>query len=115
MKTSYIILQRIIAILLMCIFALSITPSVVFHNLFSTHKDHDIAHNHTHSNEIAKAGINCHFNNLVCKNHFIILSTAPSSASKDFSARAMITSAQHFYSQHHFFAELRGPPTDYSC
>lgn len=104
------ILQRFISFLLICIFAFSITPVIVLHNLFADHSDIVINHNHIKSNEVAKAGINCHIESFVAERNFIASYTPlhlsyPANYSEFFSRYVLA-----FYSQHHFFAELRGPP-----
>lgn len=110
MATTETILRRIISIILICIFAFSITPAIVFHDLFSAHADYDIVHNHKHNSEVAKAGINCHFDSFVGKTSFVNLFTPFNFEPHNINTAFLIIRNQNFYSQHHFYAELRGPP-----
>jgi hypothetical protein len=107
---SKTILHHVISLFLICVFAFSITPAIVFHDLFSGHSDHDIQHHHKQNSEIAKAGINCHFDNFVCGSSFVDLFTPLIFKTAKSRAFFLIIRNQNFHSHHHFFAELRGPP-----
>ena len=110
LKASTTIFQKIFASLLICIFAFSITPSIAIHNLFAHHTDKDIQHHHAQTNEVATAGYNCHFDNLVCEGSF--LSSINIILEKPVVTVTIYRAAysKSFYSLHHFFTELRGPP-----
>jgi nitrogenase subunit NifH len=96
----------------MFIFTLSITPVTFVHNLFAHHRDVKIVHNHTKTSEIAIAGINCNTENFVGENNFI-LSYSPLLLLTAFIPSLYLDGyTRSFYSQHHFFAELRGPPSN---
>ncbi|GEO10024.1 hypothetical protein [Segetibacter aerophilus] len=110
MQKGQTILRKAVNILLICILALSITPATVFHNLFLDHTDYAVAHNHTHESELAQAGINCHFDCFVCQTPFVSLITPSSPGIQTFHFTFVDPGVESFYSQHHFFAELRGPP-----
>ena len=113
-ETAKTILQRLISILLIFVFALNITPATVLHDLFFDHTDYDVVHNHKHANEVAKAGVNCHFNSFVCQPNFVPLFTSIKLNPPDNTAGCLIFRMVNFYSLHHFYAELRGPPTERS-
>lgn len=102
--------RRIVSLLLICLFTFSITPSIVLHNMLADHHDETLHHHHSQSNELAKAGANCHFDTLVCEasylNNIVPISIKP----PIFDEALYISSYPTFYSQHHFYAELRGPP-----
>ena len=110
LNTAKTILYKIISIVLICILAFSITPAVTFHNLFSAHEDHDIVHKHTHSSEVATAGINCHFDSFVGNTNFIRFFTPSTTAPEIIVSDFLNVTIENFYSRHHFYAELRGPP-----
>lgn len=110
MKLPLTILRRTLGVAMLCIFALAITPSVVFHNMLAHHTDETIQHHHKKSREVANAGINCHWDNLVCEGSFLN-DFSPVNISGPLNFGATYAPSFHaFYSQHHFYAELRGPP-----
>ncbi len=102
--------RRFFALLLICIFAMAITPAMFFHNMLAGHHDENIEHHHKRTNEIAKASINCHWDNMVCEQSFLNNSTVISIATPFFCEAKPIASYSAFFTQHHFYAELRGPP-----
>jgi hypothetical protein len=105
------ILKRVICLTLVCVFALSITPAVVFHDLFSGHTDYKVQHHHKHTNEIAIASVNCHFDSFVCSHSFVNLYTPVTFDPVINLNTFLAVESREFYSEHHFYAELRGPPT----
>ena len=92
------------------IFLLAITPTVVFHNALANHHDENIEHHHTKTHEIAKASINCHWDNMVCEQVFLNNAALISIAVPFFCEAKPFDIYSSFFSRHHFFAELRGPP-----
>ena len=64
-------IRRFLAVTLLSIFAIAVTPSIIFHNILAHHTDETIQHHHTQSEELANAGINCYWNNLVCEGSFL--------------------------------------------
>ena len=95
---------------MICLFAFSNTPSIVFHNMLAGHHDETLQHHHTQNNEVAKAGANCHFDTLVCEASYLNNIVPITIELPFFSGAAYFSSYQTFYTQHHFYAELRGPP-----
>ena len=104
------ILRRAICIFLMSIFAFSITPAIVLHNLFADHSDTVIFHHHTNAHEVAKAGTDCHIVDFVAERNFIVPYTHININSRagfsDFPNYFTSKYCPHFQ----FFKELRGPP-----
>ncbi len=103
-------IRRFLAVVLLSIFALAVTPSIIFHNILAHHTDETIQHHHTQSEELANAGINCHWDNLVCEGSFLndfcsldVVGIEP------FSPLYPIFYTNHFTLSQHFVA-LRGPP-----
>ena len=104
------ILPRLISIFLIAIFAFSITPVIVLHNFFADHSDTVIFHHHTKTNEVAKAGIDCHIDSFVAERNFIVPFTQ---IKFDHFLNFSPLSDKYilaFYFHHQLFAELRGPP-----
>jgi len=108
---SETISRKILSLILICIFAFSITPAITIHNLFSAHTDREIQHHHKHISEIAAAGFNCHLDNFVSNSNFINFFTPLTFELLNNSPVSLIVKDQTFFSQHHFYAELRGPPS----
>ncbi|MEO5945130.1 MAG: hypothetical protein ABIP30_05300 [Ferruginibacter sp.] len=109
MSLSFTI-RRIISAFLIVVFALSITPVIVLHNLTANHTDISYADKNQKSNQVSKAGINCNCINFVAEaqflNDFAIINTAiPQSF-----LPIHIFYKESFLSRGNFFAELRGPP-----
>jgi hypothetical protein len=104
-------IRRIISIVLIGVFAISITPAILLHNLFSDHVDTKVHHNHTLTSEVSTAGVDCHCESFVAETNFLY--AIPSLGIEPLEAPAsvyVVHSNQSFYTQHHFYAELRGPP-----
>ncbi|MEP6713848.1 MAG: hypothetical protein ABJA37_15585 [Ferruginibacter sp.] len=103
-------IRKISSALLIGVFALSITPVIVLHKIAANHKDISYANKQQKGDQYSKAGINCNCINFVAEAPFIntfspINFTFPKSVSS-FTNYYRET----FYSQHHFYAALRGPP-----
>ena len=105
-----IILHKIICSFLICAFALSITPIFFLHALVANHKDGYVGFKKDNVQKIGKATFNCNIENCVAQSPFIpiIEVTKYESAKKIISLNEFYKNG--FYSRHHFFCELRGPP-----
>ena len=104
------LIRSFLAGVLLIIFTFSITPKNILHHIIASHED-DICLLTNHDlTSVHKAGFHCSCENLVAESPFIETIVfhelkAPIVFSV-FAAR----DGYHFYSIHHFFAELRGPP-----
>jgi hypothetical protein len=109
LKFSFTI-RRITSAFLIVVFALSITPVIVLHNLTANHTDVSYADKNQKSNQVSKAGIHCNCINFVAEaqflNDFAIINIA---TSRSF-LPVHIFYKESFLSKDNFFAELRGPP-----
>lgn len=90
--------------------AISITPVSVYHDLFSDHTDSNIIHNHSHQSEVAKAGFDCDSAGLVADKNYWFTITFVNFTCPGIACIFYKKTFQDFYSQHHFYKELRGPP-----
>jgi hypothetical protein len=92
-------IKRVIAVLLICIFAISITPVFFIHTLFAAHDDN---RNSTKSTgyQLTAGGFNCRCDDFVAEGQFL----------NDASIISII-STKNFSVYNHFFFTLRGPPT----
>ena len=96
---------------MVCILIISIIPVRVFHDLLADHTDTTINYNHTHENEVAKAGINCDDEGFVADKNYVFRISLFSIKSPEINCSFLGKPFQHFYSQHLFYASLRGPPS----
>lgn len=104
------ILRKFAGVMLISIFTCTMTPAVIFHDILTRHVDADIQHNHTHQNEYAKAGYNCHTQGFIAEQTFAASATS-FQVHQPLPLSPLFSEVVHtFFSQHHFYAELRGPP-----
>ncbi len=104
------IIQKVISGLLIFLFALSITPKSVLHDLIANHRDTSSVSSNVKGYQVSKAGFNCHFENLVVESPFITSSPAIE-CSGPFSFSILQNDiTENFFTQYYFFSELRGPP-----
>ncbi len=101
------------SVFLLSLFALAVTPVSWLHDALAHHQDVCYHHFDEKGKIITKADINCHCLSFVAEAQFInngypsfhLATPAPISSS------CIGFYAVHFYSQHHFYSELRGPPS----
>ena len=105
-----IIIHKIICSFLICAFALSITPIIFIHSLVANHKDVYIGLKKDGDQKISKATFNCNIENCVAYSPFIPAIGIPKYAAVKHFISLDIFYKNNFYSRHHFFCELRGPP-----
>ena len=103
-------IRSFVSLLLISVFVLSITPKKTIHSWIADHIDQSSTSASNQRTMIAVYGYHCNTDNLVAESPFNIfiqpfLFTAPSICSVE---RGVIIFS--FYSLHHFYSELRGPP-----
>jgi len=95
---------------MLIVFAFSVTPKILLHNLVADHRDTPRSQNHSKQNQLSKTGFNCNCENLVVEspfvNDFIPLNL---SIATQF-AQEQIVYTDDFHSLNYFYFELRGPP-----
>ena len=107
-KNSYI--RSIVACLLLVLFAFSITPRNILHDLFANHTDEVVISKKSNSQAVKTFDYLCKCDNLVVESPFI-----ESVQHFDFSINApfpqhRILTSYFFLSTRYFFFEHRGPP-----
>jgi hypothetical protein len=95
---------------MICILAINITPVAFYHDVFSGHTDADVEHNHSYDSEVAVAGVNCHNGDFLADNNPVISIPLFSVKCPVVTYTFVSKPSVDFYSLHHFYAELRGPP-----
>lgn len=107
-----IYIRKLIAISLVLIFALSITPTKVLHFFFANHQD-EVARKTGEPNKliISISGYNCQCNNLVVVSPFIPQNQVISFEIPIFLTLQKSAAVADLYFITPFFSELRGPPS----
>jgi hypothetical protein len=102
-------LRRCISAMFMLLFALSITPRKVLHDVLVNHKD-DISYQHQSAPSIAKSGFHCDTDNNVAESPFT--GEEPASLPARFTAFISFDDAVNspLHSIDVFYFSLRGPP-----
>ena len=99
---------------MLAVFAFSVTPKILLHNLVADHKDTPIKSNHSNQEQFSRAGFNCNCDNLVVESPFLNdFIPVDLSVEKQF-ALQKISYADNFHSLNYFYFELRGPPVNYA-
>jgi hypothetical protein len=104
------IIRSVLAALMMAVFAFSVTPKILLHDLVADHKDTPIKPNHSNQEQISKAGFNCNCDNLVAESPFVNdFIPVDLSLTKEFAQQQTFFKSE-FTSSRNFYTELRGPP-----
>ncbi len=103
-------IKSYLAALILVLFAYSITPKIVLHNLVANHIDKSKVLN-SHLNELSASGYNCKCDNLVAESPFIPAETFTQQVfTSYFSFISLDKIPISSFAQ--LFAELRGPPVN---
>jgi hypothetical protein len=103
-------IRKIVAALLLIVFAFSITPTIVFHNWLATHTDTYKKTADKKSDQLGKQTFNCHCDHIVAESPFTEPGTIVCSAIlKVFTAVTTPEIVQLSHSPIIFYS-LRGPP-----
>ncbi|HWJ25628.1 MAG TPA: hypothetical protein VNS32_03740 [Flavisolibacter sp.] len=103
-------IRKLLAIILLMLFAISAVPKAYFHDLIADHKDVSFC-SEVHKTPCAhKQGYNCHFDDLVVHQPFLLPDDQPVARLRVFSSldlpQLYTSSTQAFF----FHTESRGPP-----
>ncbi len=105
------VIQKIVAAFMVVVFAISITPTIVFHNWLADHTDTFTKDTHKEGQQLGKKNFNCHCDNIVAESPFTetaktIINYPPQPLSL-----VKVDLQVDFISSQHYFYSLRGPPT----
>jgi hypothetical protein len=108
------VIRSVLATLMLAVFAFSVTPKILLHNLVADHKDTPIKSNYSNQEQFSKAGFNCNCDNLVVESPFV-----NDFIPVDLSIAKQFAKQQTFFrdnsnSLHYFYFELRGPPVNFA-
>ena len=104
------VIRKIVAAAMLLVFALSITPAIVFHNLVAGHTD--TAKNYTDQKQaqLGKQTFNCHCNNIVAESPFTEPATQILNPVEQVFSTVKFEKELALKSSPPIFHALRGPP-----
>ena len=105
------IIKMFTGFLLICTFAISITPKTAFHELIASHNDGCFDNHQFKETQITKQGFSCHFENLVVESPYIWQPQPNPELIGSFFIVSQSSIQIDLFSQHLYFSELRGPPS----
>ena len=104
------IIKKITGLLLICTFAIGITPKSAFHDLVANHNDECFDNHQFKSTQVTKQGISCHFENLVVESPYIWQPQLQQASINLYFTSWQTLLQADFFSHHQSYTELRGPP-----
>ena len=95
---------------MLAVFAFSVTPKILLHDLVADHKDSPRSHNNSKEQQFSKKGFNCNCDNLVVESPFLINYTEIDITTTQKFSEQQVEYTNDFHSLDYFYFELRGPP-----
>jgi len=105
-----LIIKKIVAAVLLCVFTLSIAPTIILHNALATHTDSVKKLPSDHQQQVEKHLFNCHCDHLVAESLFTEPAIFVLQNCLPVYSLNKVHHNVHFVSFSHFFYSLRGPP-----
>lgn len=103
-------IRSVFAGLTILLFAFSITPKIMLHDLVANHKDRPFTANDSNSKEFDVSGFHCHVDNLVVESPFLGECLAPALIPRLVHKPVFSLTTHRFHFTAHFYFALRGPP-----
>jgi hypothetical protein len=104
-------IRKILAALMLVLFAFSVTPKLLLHNLVANHKDTPVKCSANNNAQFNIAGFNCGCDNLVVESPFVENSVTAEIITQQVFYQYINTEVKDFISVNQFYFELRGPPS----
>lgn len=104
------VIRRLLSGLVLVIFAFSITPKKLLHDLVANHRDKNVAASSSNITKISPDGFLCKCDNLVAESPFTETAEAIEILPATSFAVQESTVPSRFYIATHFSFSLRGPP-----
>lgn len=104
------VIKKIVAAVMLIVFAFSVTPTIFLHNWVANHKDSVKRLSDTDQEQVSKISFNCHCDNIVAESPFtepVVIIPVP--GMQIFSTQKS-DKPVHFHSTPQIFHSLRGPP-----
>ncbi|MEO6253201.1 MAG: hypothetical protein ABIO79_07850 [Ferruginibacter sp.] len=105
-----LVIKRIVASAMLIVFAISITPTIVFHNWLAGHTDILKKCTHPKDGQVGKQTFNCHCDNIVAESPFTEAVTAIVTPAEQVFSLVKFDEQQSLTSSPTIFHALRGPP-----
>lgn len=96
---------------MLVLFAFSITPKLLLHNLVANHKDTPLKSSTNKTQQFDVAGFNCGCDNLVVESPFVENFIAAEIVAPSFFSLHINPEIKNFISVNQFYVGLRGPPS----
>lgn len=109
MYKNYFI-KKIVAAVMLLVFAFSITPTIVFHNWLADHTDTVKKITDTKGDQLGKRTINCNCDNIVAESPFTEPGKEIIDPAKNIFSLVSVYNPVHLTTSAHISYSLRGPP-----
>ena len=103
-------IKKIVAALMLIVFAISVTPTIVFHNWLANHTDTYKKSTDTKAQQLGKQTFNCHCDNIVAESPFTQPETFRNLPPVQIFSVAATADIVQLPSSPQVFHSLRGPP-----
>jgi hypothetical protein len=103
-------IRGVICSLLICIFALGITPRILLHDLVADHDDISFQCNNEPGTHFHKSGYNCHIENFAAESPFTDVSRDLSVIPPNYCTVLKSVICNQIFPEPVVYFELRGPP-----
>jgi hypothetical protein len=100
-----------LAALMLVLFAFSVTPKLILHDLVANHKDTPLKCSTDNKAQFNVAGFNCGCNDLVVESPLVRTHVAAEIIAPQIFSQHIDTEVRSFISVYQFYFELRGPPS----
>ncbi len=104
-------IKRLLAGIMLVLFAFSVTPRNILHELFANHTDETVLSKKSNSTSLKTFDYLCKTENLVAESPFIESITRFDLSTFPAYPKHLILTSYFFSSTKYFFFEHRGPPT----
>lgn len=105
-----LVIKKFAAFVMLIVFAVSITPTIIFHDVFANHTDSVKKNNNPNQEQVGKKLFNCHCNNIVAESPFTETATVNIKPVKQVFSIIQADKPVIFSSTLHIAYALRGPP-----
>ena len=111
-KTLYKLptIKRLLAVVLLMLFSLSITPKMFIHALVVHHQDVNLSIDHDGRDQLNKGGFHCNIENQVVEAPFLFYPISVDLGVPQQFREYQAEAGHQYYSFSHFIFGLRGPP-----
>ena len=108
--TNNSFIRKFLAGFILLVFAFSITPKILLHNVIANHTDTPFSSNTEKHAQLHKAGFNCTIDNLVVESSFIQATYSTPVEVQIYPSSLLACYSGGFIRGYECFLHLRGPP-----